>query len=87
MLFPLAISLSIVIFIAYCHIDCKALRFIGNNSYFMYLDEWLVISSLSYLINNAVVKYVVLIIVSLIFALVLSQLYAYVFKRKKRDSV
>lgn len=82
MLFPLAISLSIVIFIAYSHIDCKAMRFIGSNSYFMYLNERLVISSVSCLINNSVVKYFVSIIVSLFFALVLSRLYAYVFKRK-----
>ena len=82
MIFPLVVSLSIIIFIAYRQIEFNLLQFIGNNSFFMYLNEWLVISCVSYLIKNAVAKYVVSIVVSLFFALVLSRLYAYVFKRK-----
>ena len=81
MIFPLVVSLSIIIFIAYRQIEFNLLQFIGNNSFFMYLNEWLVISSISCLIDDAVVKCFASIIVSLILAVVLSRLYTCQIKR------
>lgn len=75
MIFPLVVSLSIIIFIVYMQIEFNLLQFIGNNSFFMYLNEWLVISSISCLINDTVVKCIASIIASLILAVVLSRLY------------